>query len=76
MKKYILFLAIISFLSAKVSGQAVKKDTVSVDSTQQEIINKMPMDTGHHNMKVKPLDSIIPRRDIDDIDPKKSNSPK
>lgn len=75
MKTLILITGLVIF-SIMSNAQVIKKDTVMVDSSQAEKINKMPMDTGHYKMPVKPLpvDSAH-RRDIDDIDPDK-NHPK
>jgi hypothetical protein len=45
----------ISFLSFSLKAQVKGKDTVQVDSTHQEKIRKMPMDTIHHKTPVKPV---------------------
>lgn len=46
-----LFLLLASFCNA----QENKKDTMFTDSTHMEKIKKMPMDTMHHSIPVKPV---------------------
>ncbi|MEP7168110.1 MAG: hypothetical protein ABI855_01945 [Bacteroidota bacterium] len=77
MKKIIL-----SFSTALIvtisQAQINKKDTVMLDTTQVEKINKMPMDSTHYKMPVAPLtpkDSMY-RKTGDDEDPKRSDPPK
>lgn len=76
MKKIILLISAMFWLSA--CDAQTKKDTVMLDSTQVEKINKMPMDSTHEKMPVAPLypkDSVI-RKTGDDEDPKIPKSPK
>ena len=76
MKKIILSV-FAAFMINVSHAQVNKKDTVMLDSTQVEKIQKMPMDSMHHNMPIAPLkDTIMYRKSPDDADPKKSESPK
>lgn len=76
MKKIILVISgvlILNFSHAQVN----EKDTVMLDSTHVEKINKMPMDSAIHTMPVAPLQSdSIRRNSIDDSDPKKPKTPR
>jgi len=61
-------------LSGSALGQVVKKDTIPVDSTQKEIIEKMPMDTAHIPDPLAPdfqPDSSAVPKSYDDKDPKR-----
>jgi hypothetical protein len=77
MKKMKLLIAFAWWI-CNCNAQTIKKDTVKVDSTQMEKINKMPMDSTKDNMMVVPLnnDTVIRHRSIDDADPKKPKSQK
>jgi hypothetical protein len=73
MKIKILIPALLLF-SGSVLGQIVKKDTIPVDSTQKEIIEKMPMDTTHIPDPLEPdfqPDSVAVPKTYDDKDPKR-----
>lgn len=43
------------FLALTANAQVIEKDTVKPDSTHLEKIRKMPMDTLHQKMPVKPV---------------------
>jgi len=76
MKKTILSISVMFWLG--VCNAQTKKDTVMLDNTQVEKINKMPMDSTHKKMPVAPLypkDTVI-RKTGDDEDPKIPKSPK
>lgn len=76
MKKLILLISAVLVFNLS-HAQVNKKDTVMLDSTQVEKINKMPMDSAIHNMPVAPLESDSIRRNaIDDADPKKPKTPR
>lgn len=69
-KTTVIFL---TFISTSVFAQTQIKDTAKVDSTQLEIIQKMPMDTSHHD-DASPIfpsaDTLMYKRTQDDADPK------
>ena len=76
MKKIILALSALLIFNFS-QAQVIEKDTVMLDSTQVEKINKMPMDSAIHTMPVAPLESdSIRRRSIDDADPKRPKTPR
>jgi len=54
--KKILFVLFLAAVSLKVQAQVQKADTAKVDSTQKEIIYKMPMDTTHQTPPEKRTD--------------------
>jgi hypothetical protein len=65
MKKIILSIASVMFFTCALKAQNKNKDTVMIDSTQLEKIEKMPMDTIHHKM---PVDPVLPEEQKDDHD--------
>ena len=70
MKKITVTISVIFFFG--ICDAQSQKDSIRIDSTQMERIEKMPMDTSNNKVPLTPLfqkDSVI-NKSIDDANPK------